>query len=74
MSNRRLNGRARAVPFAGDVDCVVVIAHAEEGTVVALVPGDQVAVDQARTLAGDPVGAVRFNDVEPVRVSLSSVE
>jgi acyl-CoA dehydrogenase len=62
----RINGRARMVPFAGDVEHLVVLATADDGTTVALVRRADCTLKPGKSLAGDARDTVEFANVLPV--------
>ena len=61
-----LSGRARAVPFAADAAHIAVLAHASNGTMIALVDAKTCRIGEGRTLAGDAQGDVTFDGVMPL--------
>jgi len=62
-----LSGSAIGIPFASEVQHLAVLAHGEEGVVVALVAANDCTIGQGQTLAGDPSNSVRFQCVKPLR-------
>jgi acyl-CoA dehydrogenase len=62
-----LNGRAFSIPFASEVQNLVVVAQAEIGMVVALVSARDCAIGEGQNLAGDASNVVRFEHVKPLR-------
>ena len=63
----KLNGRASAVPFARQAAHMAVIADGPEGPTVALVETRACRLSEGRSLAGDPLDAVTFDRVWPLR-------
>ncbi|MCK1546365.1 acyl-CoA/acyl-ACP dehydrogenase [Bradyrhizobium sp. 179] len=63
----RINGRARMVPFAGDVDHIVALATADDGLAVALVRTADCTLKPGKSLAGDARDTVEFANVLPVQ-------
>ena len=61
----KLSGRARCIPFAGDATYFAVLAHTTSGVKVALVDAKSCRISEGRSLAGDPVGDVTFENVKP---------
>jgi alkylation response protein AidB-like acyl-CoA dehydrogenase len=67
--NGTLNGLLRAVPFARGAGHLAVLAEREAGGVaVALVEAGSVHVADGRSLAGDALNAVRFENARPAAV------
>lgn len=62
----RINGRARLVPFASEVDHIVVLASAGDGPVVALVRRADCKLTPSRSLADDARDTVEFASVLPI--------
>ncbi len=62
----RISGRARMVPFASDVEHIVVLATADDGAAVALVRSADCKLKAGKSLAGDARDAVEFTNVLPV--------
>ncbi|HZT26111.1 MAG TPA: acyl-CoA dehydrogenase family protein [Pseudolabrys sp.] len=62
----RLNGRALAVPFAGEAEHIAVFAEAGTGPIVALVAAQDCRVEDGKTLAGDSRGTVSLDKVTPL--------
>lgn len=62
----RINGRARMVPFASDVEHLVVLASRDDETWVALVRTADCKLKRGKGLAGDAREAVEFANVLPV--------
>jgi acyl-CoA dehydrogenase len=63
----RINGRARMVPFAGDIEHLVVLATADDGAAVALVRRADCTLKPGKSLAGDARDTVEFAKVLPVQ-------
>jgi acyl-CoA dehydrogenase len=62
-----LSGSVIGIPFAAEAQHIAVLAHGEEGVVVALVAASDCTICEGRTLAGDPSNIVRFQRVKPLR-------
>lgn len=62
----RVNGRARMVPFASDVEHLVLLATGDEGPSVALVRTADCKLQPGKSLAGDARDTVEFANVLPV--------
>jgi acyl-CoA dehydrogenase len=63
----RINGRARGVPFAREVEHLAVVASGPQGPVVALVRTADCKIEPGQSLAGDAHDTVLFDQVLPVR-------
>lgn len=63
----RINGRARMVPFATDVDHIAVLVTGDDGPAVALVRRADCEVKPGKSLAGDARDTVDFAKVLPVQ-------
>lgn len=61
----RLNGRARAVPFAGETEHIAVLASDGKGPTVALVATADCRLGEGRNLAREPSADVTFAHVQP---------
>jgi alkylation response protein AidB-like acyl-CoA dehydrogenase len=62
----RITGRARMVPFAREVDHVVVLASAADGLAVGLVRATDCKLKPSESLAGDARDTLEFANVLPV--------
>lgn len=62
----RVNGRARMVPFASDVEHLVVLATGDQGPSVALVRTADCKLKPGKSLAGDARDTVELANVLPV--------
>jgi alkylation response protein AidB-like acyl-CoA dehydrogenase len=62
----RINGRARMVPFASDVDHIVVLVTGADGPAVTLVRRADCKLKPGKSLAGDARDTVEFANVLPV--------
>ena len=65
-SNGALSGTARAVPFAGEADHLVVLAEADEGAVIALVEMQDCRITETGSISGDSRGDISVDGVVPV--------
>jgi alkylation response protein AidB-like acyl-CoA dehydrogenase len=70
----RLDGRARRVPFARDAGHIAVLAHRENGPVVALVAATDLPISQSTSLAGEPRDNVSFEGAVPAAVRPISLD
>src|SRR5580698_8017831 len=61
-----LSGRARGIPFAGDVQHIAVLATGAKGLSIALVEATKCRIEAGVNLAGDGSDIVTFNNVVPV--------
>jgi acyl-CoA dehydrogenase len=59
----RLSGRASGVPFAQEAENIAVLAHGNEGSMIALAAVKDCRVSEGRNLAGDASNAVTFDGV-----------
>jgi acyl-CoA dehydrogenase len=64
----RLGGGARRVPFARNAGHIAVLAHRENGPVVALVAAANLPISQSTSLAGEPRDNVSFDGAIPEAV------
>jgi acyl-CoA dehydrogenase len=64
-----LSGRARNVPFAQDARHLAVLATGASGDVIALVDAKACRIADGVNLARDPVNAVTFDRVKPVKAA-----
>jgi alkylation response protein AidB-like acyl-CoA dehydrogenase len=65
-----LSGRLRAIPFAKGAEHLAVLAERESGAaVVALMAACDARIDDATSLAGDPLNPVRLDGVRPAAVA-----
>ncbi len=62
-----LSGRARSVAFARDVEHFAVLAHAPQGSVIALVEAKAARIHDSRGLAGALLHDVTFDKAKPLR-------
>jgi acyl-CoA dehydrogenase len=65
----RLNGRAAGVPYAHEAEHIAVLADDGALQHIALVRSEQCRIAGGRNLAGDPLDAVVFDRVEPLRMA-----
>jgi acyl-CoA dehydrogenase len=63
-----LSGRARGVPFAGDVSHFAVLAQGPGGLSIALVAASACRIEAGLNLAGDGSDTVTFNSVAPIAI------
>jgi acyl-CoA dehydrogenase len=63
----RINGRARMVPFASDVDYIAMLVTGDDGPAVALVRRADCKLKPGKSLAGDARDTVEFANVLPVQ-------
>jgi acyl-CoA dehydrogenase len=61
LSDGKLRGRARQVPFARNAGHLVVLARRNGGASVVLVPAGAVTISQGTSLAGEPRDTVSFD-------------
>ena len=73
-ANGRLEGAARAVPFASEAGHIAVLTHDGETPVAALVAAADCAIAEGRNLAGEPRNVVTFADVAPLAMAPSTAE
>jgi alkylation response protein AidB-like acyl-CoA dehydrogenase len=64
-----ITGRAHAIPFAGDAEHLVVLAHRVHGRVVALVPRGTFRVEPRTNIAGEPRDDVVFAGAKPIAIA-----
>jgi acyl-CoA dehydrogenase len=64
-----LNGRVSGVPFASEVEHIAVLADDGSAQRIALVTCEQCRASEGRNLAGDPLDAILFDRVKPLRVA-----
>jgi len=64
-----LSGSARAVPFAGAVGHLALLAEQDGAMAVALVDASSCTIEVGTNLAGEPLGNVSFDGVTPITVS-----
>ena len=65
----RLTGRAAGVSFAREAEHIAVLADDGASQHIALVRSEQCRIAGGRNLAGDPLDAVVFERVEPLRMT-----
>ncbi|MGA3141172.1 MAG: acyl-CoA dehydrogenase family protein [Xanthobacteraceae bacterium] len=65
----RLNGRASGVPFAREADHIAVLVQDGASERIALVQSLECRVSEGRNVAGDPLDAVLFERVKPLRIA-----
>lgn len=68
-ANARLTGRARRVPFAGEVTHLAVLVAGGSGPAVALARVSDCRLSPAATLSGDNAADVLFEGVTPVEMA-----
>jgi len=61
-----LSGQAQAVPFAGRVDHLALLAVSADGPICVLVEAKSCAIEAGANLAGDAVGNITFDGVTPL--------
>jgi len=61
-----LSGRARGIPFAGDVKHIAVLAHRANGLSIALVDAAACRIEPGLNLGGDGSDTVTFSHVAPI--------
>lgn len=71
-ANGKLVGRARRVPFARDSAHLAVLIESAGGLRVALVKTSDCVLSDGRSLAGDAVNDVTFDNVAPVAIKSAS--
>lgn len=64
-----LKGAARGVPFAANVDYLVVVAHGSDGPALAVVPASKAHIDDRPGIAGDGRATVHFTGQAPSAVA-----
>jgi acyl-CoA dehydrogenase len=69
----RLTGRARRIPFAGDVSHLAVVTSSSDGHSIALVEAKDCHIFPGRNLAGDAADEVVFARTKPVAVAKAPV-
>ncbi len=65
----RLMGRARGVPFAAASEHIAVVVTGAEGCRIACVATSACRIAIGKSLAGDKVGEVTFDDVKPIAIA-----